>query len=120
MRVLVIAVLVLICPTAQAQRVRPVLPPAVPAPFPIPIPWITTSCWVEPHWFETLRAGPVDFCKRSLRFRPGKIDCLAITDEVCWAFNRETGEWTQLRSAGRENLIVCPAGPEPPTCPRLR
>ena len=93
---------------------------AVPAPFAIPSPWFTTSCWIEPHWFETLRDGPIDFCKRSLRFRPGKVDCLAVTDEVCWAFNQLTGEWTTFRNARREQLIVCPSGPEPPTCPRLR
>jgi hypothetical protein len=77
------------------------LPPAIPAPFPIPTPWTTTSCWIEPRWFETLRDGPVDFCKRSLRFRPGKIDCLAVTDEVCWAFNQLTGEWTTFRTASQ-------------------
>ena len=83
-------------------------------------PWVTTSCWVEPRWFDSLRSGPVDYCKRSLRYRPGRIDCLAFTDEVCWAFNRDTGDWQQLRNAGREILFQCPEGPEPPTCPRLR
>jgi hypothetical protein len=57
---------------------------------------------------------------RSLRFRPGKIDCLGFTDEVCWAINQQTGEGQQLRTEGLQNLIVCPEGPEPPTCPRLR
>jgi len=82
--------------------------------------WVTTSCWVEHRWFETLRSGPVDYCKRSLRYRPGKIDCVAFTDEICWAVNQVTGEWQQLRNAGRQTLIQCPEGPEPPTCPRLR
>jgi hypothetical protein len=60
------------------------------------------------------------FCKRSLRYRRGQIDCVAFTDQVCWALNQATGEWQQLRTEGIRNLIVCPDGPEPPTCPRLR
>jgi hypothetical protein len=92
----------------------------VPPRSPVVTPWITTQCWVEHRWFETLRSGPVDYCKRSLRFRPGKIDCLGFTDEVCWAVNQQTGEGQQLRTEGIQNLIVCPEGPEPPTCPRLR
>jgi hypothetical protein len=87
---------------------------------PFVAPWVTASCWIEPRWFESLRSGPVDYCKRSLRYRPGRIDCLAFIDEVCWALNRETGDWQQLRTSGRETLIACPQGPEPPTCPRLR
>ncbi len=83
-------------------------------------PWVTVSCWVEPRWFETLRNGPMDFCKRSLRYRPGQIDCLTFTEQVCWNVNQVTGEAQQFRSAGIESLIACPMGPEPPTCPRLR
>ena len=86
----------------------------------VPPPWVTTSCWVEPRWFGTLRNGPMDYCKRSLHLRRGQIDCLTISYEVCWAVNRVTGDWQQLRTPGIENLIVCPRGPEPPTCPRLR
>jgi hypothetical protein len=113
----VVLALLLVAGAASAQiRPRSAPPPAI-----ITGPsWVTTQCWVEPRWFETLRSGPVDYCKRSLRFRPGQVDCLAFTDEVCWAVNRDTGEWTQLRNSGRETLFVCPSGPEPPTCPRLR
>ena len=87
---------------------------------PLVAPWVKTSCWIEPRWFESLRSGPVDYCKKSLRYRPGRLDCLAFTDEVCWAFNRVTGDYQQLRNVGRESLIICPEAPEPPTCPRLR
>jgi hypothetical protein len=87
---------------------------------PLVAPFVTTSCWVEPRWFESLRSGPVDYCKRSLRYRPGRLDCLAFTDEVCWVLNRDTGDYQKLRNTGRESLIICPEGPEPPTCPRLR
>jgi hypothetical protein len=48
------------------------------------------------------------------------VDCLTFADQVCWAVNQVTGEWQQLRTDGLQNLIVCPDGPEPPTCPRLR
>jgi hypothetical protein len=109
MRVLL---LVLLAAVAHAEpRPRVVLPGPS---------WVTTSCWIEPRWFETLRYGPVDYCKRSLRFRPGKIDCVAYTDKVCWALNQVTGDWQQLRSAGNQTLFQCPEGPEPPTCPRMR
>jgi hypothetical protein len=110
------ALVALVVAVAGAAAAAPPPPVAPVAPL---TPWVTTSCWVEPRWFETLRNGPVDFCKRSLRFRPGQIDCLAFTDEICWAFRSDTGEWTQLRNPGRENLIVCPDAPEPPTCPRM-
>jgi len=87
---------------------------------PVVAPWVTTSCWIERRWFETLRNGSVDYCKRSLRYRPGKIDCVMFSDEVCWALNQQTGDYQQFRTPGLENLIQCPPGPEPPTCPRLR
>jgi hypothetical protein len=81
--------------------------------------WVTTTCWIEPRWFESLRSGPVDYCKKSLRYRPGKLDCLTFTDQICWALNPATGEYQQLRSDGIETLIICPDGPEAPTCPRM-
>ena len=86
----------------------------------VPGGWVTTSCWIEPRWFDSIRSGPVDYCKKSLRYRPGKLDCLTFTDQVCWAFNQATGEYQQLRSNGIESLIICPPGPEAPTCPRMR
>lgn len=101
---------------AVAQKPPRVVPPRT---IIVP-PWVTTSCWIEHRWFETLRNGPMDYCKRSLRYRPGRIDCLLFTDEICWAVNQETGEWQQLRTPGLSTLIACPDGPEPPTCPRLR
>ena len=85
----------------------------------VPGGWVTTSCWIQPRWFESLRSGPVDYCKKSLRYRPGRLDCLTFTDQVCWALNQVTGEYQQLRSDGIETLIICPTGPEPPTCPRM-
>ena len=111
----ILAALLLLAGLAHAQP----RPRVVPQPYDV-LPWVTSSCSVEPRWFESLRNGPLPYCKRSLRYRRGHIDCLAYTDEICWAVNRDTGEWAQFRSPGRESLIVCPDGPEPPTCPRLR
>ena len=110
------ALLILLVSAASAVAQVRIVPPRTP----IVTPWVTTSCWVEPRWFETLRNGPMDYCKRSLRFRRGQVDCLTFADQVCWAVNQVTGEWQQLRTDGLQNLIVCPDGPEPPTCPRLR
>jgi hypothetical protein len=109
---LVLAVLV----ASGSASAQPHAAPRVP----VIAPWVTVSCWIEPRWFESLRSGPIDYCKRSLRYRAGRLDCLAFVDEVCWSLNRETGDWQQLRTSGRETLIACPDGPEPPTCPRLR
>jgi hypothetical protein len=99
-------------------------PPRVGSPLPAPgpgliTPWVTTSCSIEARWFDTLRNGPIDYCRKHLRFMPYKADCVAFTDEVCWAVNQFTGEWTQLRNPGRETLFLCPPSPEPPVCPRL-
>jgi hypothetical protein len=81
---------------------------------------VTVSCSLEPRWFQTLRNGPMDFCKKSLRYRRGQFDCLSFTDQICWTVNQVTGEWQPLRTSNLESLIACPDGPEPPTCPRLR
>ncbi|MGH7895059.1 MAG: hypothetical protein ACREQL_10335 [Candidatus Binatia bacterium] len=98
---------------AEPRPSRPGLPttPSLP---------VVTSCWLEPRWFTTLRDGPMDYCRRHLRYSPGKPDCTAFTDEICWAYYPDSGEWVQLRSNGQARIVVCPEGPEPPTCPRLR
>jgi hypothetical protein len=115
MRARTLVVLAIMASVASAQlRPRAVGPNAA-----LLGPWTTLSCWVEPRWFDTLRNGPMDFCKRSLRYRPGHIDCLTFTDQVCWSVNQVTGEYQQLRTSGIESLIACPPGPEPPTSPRL-
>ena len=112
--------IVLIVGVASRLATAQLPPRVVPPNAPIVTPWTTTSCWVEHRWFDTLRNGPMDYCKRSLRYRPGRVDCLGFTDQVCWAVNQVTGEWQELRTSGIQSLIVCPEGPEPPTCPRLR
>jgi hypothetical protein len=111
------SVLAMVVGIATAALAQP-RPGVVPGP--VVGPWVTSSCWLERRWFETLRSGPVDFCKRSLRFRPGHVDCVVFSDEVCWVVNTQTGEWQLLRTPRLDSLIPCPEGPEPPTCPRLR
>ncbi len=113
------AVMLLVLATTMGVAGAQLPPRVVPPRSTIVTPWVTTSCWVEYRWFETLRNGPMSFCKRSLRYRPGRVDCLTFNDQICWAVNQQTGEWQQLRTPGLESLIVCPEGPEPPTCPRL-
>ncbi|HXJ36511.1 MAG TPA: hypothetical protein VMS22_20945 [Candidatus Eisenbacteria bacterium] len=116
MRAILTATVLLLAVLAHAG------PPARPRPLPAPAPAIpvVTSCWLEPRWFYTLRDGAVDYCKQHLRYYKGKPDCLAFTDEICWAYNPDTGEWFQLRNNGDQRVVICPDGPEPPTCPRLR
>lgn len=109
--------LVVLVLAALPARAEPLVPPPLPLPRPDAV---VTSCWLEPRWFETLRSGPLDYCRKHLRFRPGKLDCYAFTDEICWAYVADSREWTQLRGGGSPQLFVCPEGPEPPVCPRLR
>jgi hypothetical protein len=122
MRGWIVAVVTVVVAASAAAQPHPRPAPAPPAPATaVPVtPWVSTSCWVEARWFDSLRNGPVDYCKRSLRYRPGQLDCLTFTDQVCWAVNRDTGDWTQLRALGDQTLFPCPYAPEPPTCPRLR
>ena len=81
---------------------------------------VATECWFEPHYFDSLRTGPIDYCRRNLRFRAGVLECLTFSDRVCTVWFPDRREWGETRSSSDERLVRCPAGPEPPTCPRLR
>ncbi len=85
------------------------LPPLAPPPA-----W----CWVEVRLFESLRTGPIDYCRRRLRYRPGALECYRIIDNVCLA-PTAAGQWITGRSPIRREVLRCPAGPEPPVCRRL-
>lgn len=74
-------------------------------------------CWPETKLFDTLRDGPVDFCRRNLRYRPGHLECAQVGENVCWVLLG--GQWTLTRTPTREWVIPCPDGPAPPVCPRL-
>ena len=79
----------------------------------------TTECWYEPHYFDSLRTGPIEYCRKNLRYRPGALECLTISDRVCTLWYPDRREWGESRISGEARLMRCPAGDEPPTCPRL-
>lgn len=93
----------------------PVPVPVVPVPVPVPPP---SSCWVDVRLFETLRLGPVDFCRRNLRYRPGKLECYRFIDQVCMTWV-PGGGWVSSRGSIDVQVFPCPGGPEPPVCRRL-
>lgn len=89
-------------------------PPVI---VPVPVPVHPTHCWPEVKLFDTLRYGPVDFCRKRLAYRPGRLECAQVTEQVCWVLL--DGQWTRTRSPVVTHVIPCPDGPEPPVCPRL-
>jgi hypothetical protein len=92
----------------------------VPAPvLPVPVPALPPSyCWLDIRLFYTLRLGPVDFCRRNLRYRPGALECYQFTDQVCATFVPGSG-WVTGRNAVDTRVFPCPDGPEPPVCRQL-
>lgn len=108
---------------ASGVGAAPGLPPALPPPgVPFyglpPLAPPPAWCWVEVRLFESLRTGPVDYCRRRLRYRPGALECYRIVDNVCMA-PTAAGQWITGRSPLRREVIPCPRGPEPPMCRQL-
>jgi hypothetical protein len=83
------------------------------------IPGIVTDCWEDTRLFESLAAGPLDYCRGHLRYVPGALDCYRVIDRVCTVYLPATGEWTDTRYLGAKIPFPCPAGPSPPVCRRL-
>jgi hypothetical protein len=100
---------------AGPPNATPVPVPVLPVPVPVPAP---SYCWLDIRLFETLRFGPVDFCRRNLRYRPGALECYQFTDQVCATFVPASG-WVTARNAVDTQVFRCPDGPEPPVCRRL-
>lgn len=75
-------------------------------------------CWIELRVYQTLRHGPVDFCRQKLKYTPGRLECFQITDQVC-AVLQSDGSWADTRSVVSRQVFACPPGPEPPVCRRL-
>ena len=103
--------------TASALAVdpsRPVPPPVVVAPGTVPNP---AYCWPETKLFDTLRYGPVDLCRKRLRYQPGRLECAQVDENVCWVLLGT--QWTLTRTPLVTRVIPCPEGFEPPVCPRL-
>jgi hypothetical protein len=106
-----LTLLVVVAAAAVAER-----PPAPVAPAP---PATTTTCWFQPRWFESLRHGVFDYCRRHLRYRPGELECYYVGQEICWVWLPASAEWVQTHRDGPATVFPCPYGPEPPVCPRL-
>ncbi len=104
---------------AAVHAAAPAVTP-VPAPLlPVPLPALPPSyCWLDVRLFYTLRNGPVDFCRRNLRYRPGYLECYQFTDQVCATFVPASG-WVTGRNAIDTRVFPCPDGPEPPVCRQL-
>jgi len=96
------------------------LDPAKPAPpqsrvVQVPVPG---DCWLDVRMFYTLRWGPVGFCRRNLRYRPGALECYQFLDRVCATPDPVSG-WVYSKSPLEAQVFPCPAGPEPPVCRTL-
>jgi hypothetical protein len=99
----------------RADAVRPAVPPpVVVTPGAVPNP---AYCWPEPKLFDTLRYGPVDLCRKRLRYQPGRLECAQVDENVCWVLLGT--QWTLTRTPLLSRVIPCPEGFEPPVCPRL-
>lgn len=104
------------CAARAAGPRPPLVRPGVPTD---PFAPVLVSCWLEARLFESLRTGPVDFCRGHLRYRPGALDCARFVDQVCWVYLPAQAEYTLTRTPNLRAAVVCPPGPEPPVCPRL-
>jgi hypothetical protein len=105
-------------PTTLSHAGAPATPVPVPV-LPVPSPVLPPSyCWIDVRLFYTLRNGPVDFCRRNLRYRPGALECYQFTDQVCATFV-PSGQWVTGRNAIDTQVFPCPYGPEPPVCRQL-
>jgi hypothetical protein len=101
--------------SAAPPNATPVPVPVVPVPVPVPAP---SYCWLDVRLFHTLRLGPVDFCRRNLRYRPGALECYQFLDQVCATYVPASG-WVTGRNVVNTQVFACPEGPEPPVCRRL-
>ena len=84
----------------------------------VPVPVNPSYCWPEVKFFDTLRYGPVPFCRRKLAYAPGRFECAQVSEQLCWVLLSD-GQWILTRSPIGTQVIQCPDGPEPPVCPRL-
>ena len=79
---------------------------------------LPSSCWIDTRIFYTLRLGPVPFCRRHLRYRPGALECYQFLDQVCLTVDPVVG-WVSSRNPIDTSVFPCPDGPEPPVCRTL-
>jgi hypothetical protein len=100
---------------APVRSQPPAVPPIVSGPAFAPF---VTSCWYDVRLFRTLRLGLVDYCRESLRYKPGALDCRQYTDQVCSIFVPGSG-LVETRNVVNTYVFRCPDGPEPPVCRRM-
>lgn len=112
-RLAAVAGMVLACVTVAPAQLQP------PATIPTNPNVLNGGCWVELRPFSNLRYGNFNYCRTSLRFRPGRLDCAQFLDQACWLLLPGATQWTLTRANQSRALIPCPSGPEPPVCPRL-
>jgi hypothetical protein len=91
----------------------PVVPPLIVVPGYAP-----TACYPEVRIFETLKYGPTDICRLRMKYRPGRLECYQIVDQVCGSF-LANGQWFEGRNIVSTNVVPCPDGPPQPMCPQL-
>ena len=85
-----------------------------PAPGPSPAPAAESKEVVDPR---VARLLPVDFCRKNLAYRPGRLECAQVGENVCWVLLG--AQWTLTRTPMSQYVIPCPDGPAPPVCPRM-
>ena len=88
--------------------------------FAVPDRGIVTACWFDTRLFDSLRTGPVTYCRGHLAYSPGALDCYQFTDQVCNVLLPASSTITQTRQTVAPAIFPCPDAPEPPVCPRLR
>jgi hypothetical protein len=101
---------------ATADPTIIVVPPGAVAPPPYAQ---TLSCWSDVRLYETLRDGYFPYCREKLRYRPGRLECFQIVDQVCTVLLPGSLQPVETRSPLQRQVIACPDGPEPPVCRRL-
>lgn len=116
MRALTIVAMLALAGPAAAQGPPPPIPPLV---TPLSPPVIVADCWTQARLFESLRSGAFAYCRKNLRYRVGALECFYVGERICWAYDTIERRWTQLRTPQDPIAFPCPAGPEPPVCPRL-
>jgi hypothetical protein len=80
---------------------------------------IVTACWLDTRLFESLKTGPMTYCRGHLAYSPGRLDCYQFTDQVCSVVLPSSATVTQTRQPVAPALFPCPDAPPPPVCPRL-
>ncbi|MFN8542742.1 MAG: hypothetical protein U0807_00810 [Candidatus Binatia bacterium] len=80
---------------------------------------IVGSCWAEARTFDSLKSGPVPYCRGHLRYTPGRLDCYWISEQVCWVYLPGRNDWVLTRTPEERLAFPCPYAAEPPVCPRL-